>query len=142
MKRNIFIIIALAMFLGACETEFEQKQVVYKVRGLAQPYTVVYMDEAGASITEQVTPTSTDYTWSYTWSGEQGSILYFYMKYYDVNPPDDKFRMSILVDGKILRYADEYDKDDVIMKIDTTVTPHDTTWLPVFYVKRAGIIPY
>lgn len=142
MKRNILIIAVLSLFLGACETDFEQKQVVYKVRGLAQPYTVVFMDENGASISEQVAPASTDYTWSYTWTGEQGSILYLYLKYFDVNPPDDKFRVSILVDGKILRYADEFDKDDLMMKIDTTVTPHDTSWVPVFYVKRAGIIPY
>lgn len=142
MKKTIIIIALFALGFAACQKDFEEKNFKYRVSGLEQPYTVIYMDETGMSITEQVSPQSTGDIWSASFTGRQGDILYLYVKYFDVNPPDDKFRMYIEVDGKMLRYADEYDKDDLLMTIDTTVVPHDTIYTPVFYVKRAGIIPY
>ena len=134
--KNIIILLSFLIVAISCQKERDEVSVMYYIKGLAKDYTVSYINEEGKTITEIVSPGTTDNLWLYNFKALPGDIVYLYAKYYDNNPPDDKFRVMIKVDGIMFKYADEYDNSDPI------TIPGDSTINTVYKVKRSGVVPF
>ncbi|MFH1319404.1 MAG: hypothetical protein ABII90_01965 [Bacteroidota bacterium] len=120
-------IFLIAVFCASCEKDNYDQEVKYYVKGLTENYEVSYINENGETITEQVAPISVNDSWSYTFMGEPGDIVYLYTQYYDVAVNEKNFTVRILIEDKIFKDAYGYDKEE-----------GDT----VFYILRSGTIPY
>ncbi|MCF8299294.1 MAG: hypothetical protein K9J13_17225 [Saprospiraceae bacterium] len=125
--KNIIILLSFLVIAVSCQKDRDEVAVTYSIKGLAQDYKVSYLNEAGETITETVSPGSISHVWTYNFKGVPGDLVYLYAKYYDKDPAMGTFRFMIKVDDKMHKYADGYDK-----------TQGDT----IFEVKRAGVIPF
>ncbi len=129
--KNLIILLSFLVIAISCQKERDEVEVMYYIKGLSQDYQVTYLNEDGKTISENVSPGSITNIWTHNFKGVPGELVYLYAKYFDIDPPNDKFRVMIKVNGKMLKYADEYD--------NTTLTADSTT---AYEVKRSGVIPF
>lgn len=128
--KNIILLAITLVLVTSCSKDYEQRSVTYFIKGVTKPYTLNYLNEEGATITQTVAPTNINDIWTYKFNGYQGDLVYLNAAFTeDISNMglELKFQFRILVDGKV--YKDAYGYDQNI---------GDT----LFRVKRSGVIPY
>lgn len=133
MKKITAIVLLILMIpaIQSCTKEYEKKNISYLITGLANPFTVAYIDENGKSVSLQYSPTHDGDVWRYNFTGQQGDILYLFCQFTDVDLDPTKFKFRILIEGKVYKEAFGYDQAE-----------EDGQGNPFFRVKRSGHIPY
>lgn len=127
MKKIVLIFIALLAISVSCQKDGDPKKVSYMITGLADDYSVVYLDADGKSVSSNVVSDGLSSKWVKEFTMEQGSPVYLYLKFKEDITSNMSFSMGILVNGKYQYQAKYYEK-----------TIGDT----IFEVKRSGIVPY
>ncbi|HRZ42326.1 MAG TPA: membrane lipoprotein lipid attachment site-containing protein [Bacteroidales bacterium] len=125
--KKIIITLAALLILAGCSKEYEARKVTYLITGLGLPYKMAYMNEAGETVMQNVTPVNDGDIWTYSFDGKQGDIVYLFAEFKDVELVPTKFKFRILIDGKT--YKESYGYDQTI---------NDT----LFRVKRSGVVPF
>ncbi len=129
--KKILLIIATILLFASCTKNYNDASVMYFIKGLGEPYTVMYLNESGKTITENINPMgNSDTLWTYNFTEKQGDLVYLYVKYKDVDPAMSTFKVMIKVDDKMFKYADSYDK--------VQVANGDTS----FVIRRSGTVPF
>lgn len=129
--RKIFLFIVLVSFAAvSCQKDGDPKNVDYMIKGLTEPYEVVFLDNEGNSISKTVDPDGPNSEWVQSYTMDQGTPVYLYLKFKEKGILASKiFSMGILVNGKYEYQAKNYE----------IITPiPDTT----YEVKRSGIVPF
>jgi hypothetical protein len=129
MKKILFFILSVFM-LASCQKDRDPVKVDYMITGFGDPYTVSYLDAEGKTITEKVTPKGISYRWVKSFEADPGTPLYLYAKSKEDISNSMGFSFGIIVDGKYMKQAVNYDRSIVIMG--------DTMW----EIKRSGVIPF
>lgn len=111
----------------SCQKNGDPKKVSYMITGLADQYSVVFLDADGKSISANVTPNGPSSEWTKDFTMEQGSPVYLYVKFKEDITYSTSFNMGIIINGKYEYQAKYYDKN---------------TGDTIFEVKRAGVVPY
>lgn len=127
MKNIVLVFIALLVISVSCQKDGDPKKVSYMITGLADDYSVVYLDADGNSISANVVSNGLSSKWVKEFTMEQGSPVYLYLKFTEDITSNMGFSMGILVDGKYEYQAKYFEK-----------TIGDT----IFEVKRGGVVPY
>jgi len=127
MKNIVLIFIALLVISVSCQKDGDPKKVSYMITGLADDYSVVYIDADGNSISSSVVSSGLSSKWVKEFTMDQGSPVYLYLKFKEDITSNMGFSMGILVDGKYEYQAKYFEK-----------TIGDT----IFEVKRGGVVPY
>lgn len=134
MKKIIFIILII-IAATACQKEYQDQKVRYMVlqkNNLTQPFTVSYLDETGATITETIDNSET--AWEYSWDGKPGDLLYMHMRYHENlgNNPNmnSVFRVMIKVDNEIFKEAYNFDRLEIANGTDSTYVIHLSGTIP------------
>ena len=129
--RKIYLIIAIiGIIVSSCQKESDPKTVDYFITGLGDPYTIVYLDDEGKSVNMTITPDGLSDKWVKTFSMDEGTPVYLYIKFKEDISSNMSFKMGILVNGKYYKEAKHFDKESVI---------GGTT---IFEAKRSGIVPF
>jgi hypothetical protein len=100
MKIHI-ILIAIGIFILSSCTKNNQVKVTYETTGAISAYSLNYL-ENGNMINTSVNPQSSQDKWTYSFTGDQGDIVYVSGKYSD---PNSALKIMIKVDGKIYKQA-------------------------------------
>ncbi len=129
--RKIFLFIVLLSFAAvSCQKDGDPKNVDYMITGLTEPYEVVFLDGEGNSISESVDPDGVLASkWVQSYTMEQGTPVYLYLKFKVDITASMQFSMGILVNGKYEYQAKYY--EHILLTTDTA-----------FEVKRSGIVPF
>ncbi len=130
MKNIYLLIIVLGIIASSCQKEADPKTVDYMITGLADPYSIVYLDNNGNSVSQTITPNGISDKWIKTFSMDEGTPVYLYIKFTEDISSNMDFSMGILVDGKYYKQAKHFDKES------------SATGTLIFEVKRSGIIPF
>jgi len=101
MKNTIIIIIISLIAFTACEKR-EDKMVKYVATDATSDYTINYRDESGILQTKTVAAESAQDKWNYSFTVEQGEIVYLSGKYNDIN---SALKLIIYVDGKVYKQS-------------------------------------
>ena len=129
--RKIYLLIAIiGIIVSSCQKEADPKTIDYMVTGLADPYSIVYLDAKGNSISETMTPDGLSDNWVKSFSMEEGTPVYLYIKFTEDISSNMDFSMGILIDGKYYKQAKHFDKES------------SSTGTLIFEVKRSGIVPF
>lgn len=91
----------LVLFAASCEKDTE-RQVVYRITGSVSGFDVRYFDESGQLVSEKVTVQSAQDTWYYSFTSEDGGIVFVSANYKD---PASSIKVQIMVDGKVYKQA-------------------------------------
>jgi gamma-glutamyl-gamma-aminobutyrate hydrolase PuuD len=127
MKNIIVIFIALLIVSVSCQKDGDPKKVSYMITGLADNYSVVYLDADGKSVSKEVNSEGLSSKWTQDFTMDQGSPVYLYLKFKEDITSNMSFSMGIIIDGKYEYQAKYYEK-----------TIGDT----IFEVKRGGVVPF
>lgn len=127
MKNIVLIFIALMVISVSCQKDGDPKKVSYMITGLADDYSVVYLDADGKSVSSNVVSQGISSRWAKDFTMDQGSPVYLYLKFKEDITSNMSFSMGIIIDGKYEYQAKYYEK-----------TIGDT----IFEVKRGGVVPY
>lgn len=111
----------------SCQKDGDPKKVSYMITGLADDYSVVYLDADGKSVSSNVVSEGISSRWVKDFTMDQGSPVYLYLKFKEDITSNMSFSMGIIIDGKYEYQAKYYEK-----------TIGDT----IFEVKRGGVVPY
>ncbi|RLD43387.1 MAG: hypothetical protein DRI86_10110 [Bacteroidetes bacterium] len=130
MKKIYFIIAVLAIIASSCQKEADSKVVDYMITGLADPYSIVYLDDNGNSVAETITPNGLSDKWIKSFSMDEGSPIYLYIKFTEDISSNMSFNMGVLINGKYYKQAKHFDKES------------SATGTLIFEVKRSGIVPF
>jgi len=129
MKKIYFIIVILGIIASSCQKEADPKTVDYMITGLADPYSIVYLDADGNSVAETITPDGLSNKWVKSFSMEEGTHVYLYIKFTE-DISSSKFSMGIIIDGKYYKQAKHFDEESIV------------AGTLIFEVKRSGIVPF
>lgn len=127
MRNIVLIFIALMLVSISCQKDGDPKKVSYMITGLADQYSVVYLDADGNSISGNVNPNGPSSKWTQDFTMEEGSPVYLYLKFKEDITSSMSFNMGIIINGKYEYQAKYYEKN---------------TGDSIFEVKRAGVVPY
>lgn len=127
MRNIVLIFIALMLVSISCQKDGDPKKVSYMITGLADQYSVVYLDADGKSISSNVNPNGPSSKWTQDFTMEEGSPVYLYLKFKEDITSSMSFNMGIIINGKYEYQAKYYEKN---------------TGDSIFEVKRAGVVPY
>jgi hypothetical protein len=116
--RILTLIALIAVLAIGCEKE--EQLVEYRITKSISGFDVNYRDASGNLITQQVNTSSAEDTWSYSYSGEAGDIVFVSAKYDDIN---SSIKVQILIDQKV--YKEGSSTNDTIK-----------------YVTVSGTVPY
>lgn len=94
----LFNLITLVL-LTSCEKEKEVK-VTYRATMAISPYTITFLDENAHKITKTIEAESSADTWAYSYTGNEGDILFVSARYTD---PESSILVQILLDGKVFK---------------------------------------
>jgi len=130
MKKIYLIIVILGIIASSCQKEADPKIVDYMITGLADPFSIVYLDADGNSVAETITPNGLSDKWIKSFSMEEGTPVYLYIKFTEDISSNMSFSMGILIDGKYYKQAKHFDKES------------SSTGTLIFEVKRSGIVPF
>ncbi len=126
MKKYLILFIA-AIALLSCNKTSEEKHVEYMITGLTDPYSLVFMDADGKSISENVSPLRIDSEWSQEYDITEGEPVYLYVKFKENIKNSPKFSVGIIIDGKYSFQRKGWDKN---------------TGDTIYEVKVSGIVPF
>ncbi len=127
MRIITLVFVVLIIFVGSCQKDGDPKEISYTITGLSDPYSIVYLNASGKSISERITPSGSTMIWNKNFTMEEGSPVYLYLKFKEDISSSMSFNMGIIINGKYAYQAKYYEKNN-----------GDT----IFEVKRAGIVPY
>lgn len=96
----MFILVILLM--SACEKYDEEKQVSYIISDCESGFNVTYSDENGTLIKKDISTSSAEDKWSYSFDSKQGEIIYVSAIYKDIS---SVINVQILVDEKLFKQA-------------------------------------
>jgi len=130
MKKIYLIIAIIGIIASSCQKENDPQTIDYMITGLADPYSIVYLDSEGNSISETVTPNGLSDKWVKTFSMDEGTPVYLYIKFTEDISSNTSFSMGILIDRKYYKQAKHFDKES------------NATGNLIFEVKRSGIVPF
>ncbi len=97
MKKLIFIFPVL-LLLFSCQKE--EKQVVYQVTESASGFHVNYRGADGSLIKKDITTSSAEEVWRYSFTADEGDIVFVSAIYKDITSAID---VKILIDGKVYK---------------------------------------
>ena len=126
-------IVILAVVVSSCQKTADNKKVDYIVRGFTNPYSIVYLNKDGNSISEKITPSGIEEEWVYSMEAKEGTPVYLYVKF--ISTPDvaldiisdRNFNAGIIVNGKY-----EYQRQGIDKVTDDTI----------YELKVSGIVPF
>jgi hypothetical protein len=98
MKKFFWLIL---LILASCEKDTECK-VTYKITDSVSGFDVRYLNESSELITEKITTQSAQDVWNYSFTSEEGGIVFLSANYDD---PGSAIKVQIYVDGKIYKQA-------------------------------------
>jgi hypothetical protein len=130
MKKIYLLIAVIGIILSSCQKEADPKNVDYMITGLADPYSIVYLDKDGNSVAETITPDGLSDKWVKSFLMDEGTPVYLYIKFKEDISSNMSFSMGILIDGKYYKQAKHFDKES------------NATGTLIFEVKRSGIVPF
>ena len=130
MKKIYVLIAILGIIAVSCQKDSDPKTVNYMITGLADPYSIVYLDNDGKSVSEYITPNGLSDKWVESFSMDEGAMVYLYIKFTEDISSNMDFSMGILIDGKYYKQAKHFDKES------------SATGNLIFEVKRSGIVPF
>jgi len=130
MKYIFILIAAIGIIASSCQKDADPKSVNYMITGLGDPYSIVYMDADGNSVAETITPDGLSDKWVKSFSMDEGTPVYLYIKFTEDISSNMSFSMGILIDGKYYKQAKHFDKES------------SSTGTLIFEVKRSGIVPF
>jgi len=116
---QILIVLVLVFLASSCEKD-TSREVIYRIDLSVSTFNVRYLDETGAIISEKVTPQSAEDEWIYSFTSEDGGIVFVSADYKD---PESDLRVQILVDEKVYKQA--------LSKNDTNL-----------FITVSGVIPF
>ena len=130
MKKIYFIIAIIGIIASSCQKEADSKTVDYMITGLADPYSIVYLDDEGNSVSETITPDGLSDNWVKSFSMDEGTPVYLYIKFTEDISSNKDFSMGILIDGKYYKQALHFDRESIV------------NGNLIFEAKRSGIVPF
>ena len=102
MKNIILIIIIVPLvILFGCAKDNE-RQVKYLITDSVSGFTVRYLNDAGQIIADQVITQSAEDIWQYTFTSNDGDIVFVSANYKD---PLSAIKAQIYIDGKVYKQA-------------------------------------
>lgn len=101
MKNSIVILAILSTFLISCN-KTAPVPITYQASDAISAFTVKYIDADGNLQTTQVNPQSAQDVWQFSFTGEQGDIIYLSGKYTDSY---SALKLMIKIDGKVYKQA-------------------------------------
>jgi hypothetical protein len=136
MKRKIIynimaglIILSFIMALISCEKDNDEVTVQYVVKGLTKKFRVAYLNENGNTV---YLDSVVNKNWTYTFKGEQGDLVYLFLRHQEDVSYMTKFQFRIIVNGKIYKDAYTYDIDRGIVNKDSLR----------YEILRSGVVPF
>jgi hypothetical protein len=96
-----YTLIFLVLLAVSCEKDTE-RQVVYRITDSVSGFDVRYFDESGQMVSEKVTVQSAQDTWNYSFTAEDGGIVFVSANYKDA---ESAIKVQVLVDGKVYKQA-------------------------------------
>lgn len=115
MKKIIYIL-PLILFLISCEKTKESK-VQYVITKAISGFDVNYRTSDGDLVTESVATSSAEDRWYYTFTAEEGDIVFVSAIYKDVN---SAINVQVLIDGKV--YKQGSSKQDTVNYVTVSGT--------------------
>ena len=100
MKKIILLLATITVFMASC-TKNSQVKVTYETTGAISEYNLYYLDK-GTMQETIVQPQSAQDKWNFSFTGDEGDIVYISGKYRD---PNSAMKIMIKVDGKIYKQA-------------------------------------
>jgi len=98
MKKIIYII-PLIIILFSCE-KTKEKQVSYIITKSVSGFNVNYRVADGTLISEEIVTASAEERWSYSYTAEEGDIVFVSAIYQDIA---SAINVQILIDGKVYK---------------------------------------
>lgn len=99
--KKILSIIAIVLVISSCAKE-STKSVSYVATGSISDVYLEYLSSTGEMSSILVSPQSAQDEWKYSFTADQGDIVYLSGYYKDVN---SALKLMILVDGKVYKQA-------------------------------------
>jgi len=130
MKKIYLLIAIIGIIASSCQKDADPKNIDYMITGLADPYNIVYLDAEGNSVAEKITPDGLSDKWVKSFSMDEGTPVYLYIKFTEDISSNMSFSMGIIIDGKYYKQAKHFDKES------------SATGTLIFEVKRSGIVPF
>jgi len=88
--------------MSACEKFDEEKQVSYLISNCESGFNVTYRDKNRTLIKKDISTSSAEDNWSYSFTCKQGDIVYVSAIYNDIS---SEINVQILVDKKLFKQA-------------------------------------
>jgi hypothetical protein len=102
IQKSIFILSAVGLLmLFSCEKQ-EDVTVKYIATNAVSEFHLSYRLPSGALQSENITASSIQDQWSYSFTAQQGDIVYLSGNYKDIN---SGLKLLILMDGKVYKQA-------------------------------------
>ncbi|OIP02091.1 MAG: hypothetical protein AUJ98_02275 [Bacteroidetes bacterium CG2_30_33_31] len=126
MKKILLFFVIILLSLQSCQKEPTIRKVKYQINGLSDPYKIVYFDQNGNTIKQNITPSSNK-VWKLEYTAPEGKVMYLYLEFKENISNNMAFTAGIYVDGKAYSQTKNFD-----------VSVGDT----IFKIKRSGIVPF
>lgn len=97
MRRMIYLL-PLVFLLLSCQKE--ETQVVYQITESASGFQVNYRGADGSLIKKDITTSSAEEVWRYSFTADEGDIVFVSAIYNDISSAID---VKILIDGKVYK---------------------------------------
>ena len=120
MFKKLILILIVLFVAASCEKDREDKNVLYFITDSESGFDVIYRNENGNILSENVLVAGKEDEWEYSFSSRQGEIVYVSACYKDIN---SGIKVMVLIDDKI--YKSGSSEGDTIK-----------------YVTVSGTIPY
>ncbi len=117
--KKILYIIPLVIILFSCE-KTKEKQVSYIITKSISGFDVNYRIADGTLISEKIEAASAEDRWSYSYTAEEGDIVFVSAIYKDIASAID---VQVLIDGKVYKQGS---------------SKQDTVW----FVTVSGTVPF
>lgn len=117
---KLIVVIIFSVIAVSCEKDSKEVKVTYLATDSDSDFEIVYRDENNKTVSENVNITSAEDEWIYTFTAEEGDIVYLSAYYAD---PTSSISLKIMLDEKVFRQG--YSVNDT------------TRWVTV-----SGTVPY
>jgi hypothetical protein len=128
MKKIFLIIAVISIAFASCSKEGEPRQVKYFIKGLSDPFKIVYQTENGM-VTDSVDLVGNTTEWSYSFEAEQGDITYMYIESKENLDNTMNAFIGIMIDNQVFRQSKNW---------DGTKGPNND----IYYSLQRGTIPF
>ncbi|NLJ08110.1 MAG: hypothetical protein GX437_10605 [Sphingobacteriales bacterium] len=131
--QKIIIIAVVAMtglLIAGCEKNMDDHVVTYVIKGLSSDFQVAYFNENEHTVKiDSMVISDKAKGWTYSFKGKPGALTYLYVRYKDDVDMMSGFWVAILVDGRAIEQAYNYDMADTTRKYP-------------YQIIRQGFIPF